>query len=114
MYLAYRYFKNKERAIGLSLLGFGALYLPWLVFSERTVFHFYSVSFQPWMILALVLFLQVLYTKLSLKNELLGRAFLIAFFSLAIALSLFFLPINLGLMLPFDQWQIRMWLPSWI
>jgi dolichyl-phosphate-mannose--protein O-mannosyl transferase len=39
---------------------------------------------------------------------------LAAFFALAFALSLFFLPINIGLLLPFEQWQMRMWLPSWI
>jgi len=114
LYLVYRYSRNRERTVGLVLLGLGALYLPWLVFSERTVFQFYAVSFQPWMILALVLVLQLLYRKFISQSALLGRLFLVGYFALAIALALFFLPINLGLMLPFDQWQLRMWLPSWI
>jgi dolichyl-phosphate-mannose--protein O-mannosyl transferase len=91
-----------------------ALYLPWLLFPERTVFQFYAVSFQSWMILALVLALQVSYRAIAGFRPELAKRLLAAFFALALALSLFFLPINIGLLLPFEQWQIRMWLPSWI
>jgi len=104
----------RERVIGLVLLGVAALYLPWLLFPERTVFQFYAVSFQPWMILALVLTLQVGYRSLASSRPQLAKALLVSFFVLALSLSLFFLPINIGTMMPFEQWQIRMWLPSWI
>lgn len=114
IYLLYRYFKSRERVVGLILLGMAALYLPWLLFPERTVFQFYAVSFQPWMILALVLALQVGYRGLAGSKPELAKGLLAAFFALAFALSLFFLPINIGLLLPFEQWQMRMWLPSWI
>jgi dolichyl-phosphate-mannose--protein O-mannosyl transferase len=114
IYLLYRYFKSRERVVGLILLGVAALYLPWLLFPERTVFQFYAVSFQPWMILALVLALQVSYRAIASFRPELAKRLLAAFFALALALSLFFLPINIGLLLPFEQWQIRMWLPSWI
>jgi dolichyl-phosphate-mannose--protein O-mannosyl transferase len=114
IYLIYRYFKARERVVGLVLLGVAALYLPWLLFPERTVFQFYAVSFQPWMILALVLALQVGYRVVASSKPALARGLLAAFFALALALSLFFLPINIGILLPFEQWQIRMWLPSWI
>jgi dolichyl-phosphate-mannose--protein O-mannosyl transferase len=114
IYLLYRYFKSRERVVGLILLGVAALYLPWLLFPERTVFQFYAVSFQPWMILALVLTLQVSYRAIAGTRPELAKRLLAAFFALALALSLFFLPINIGLLLPFEQWQIRMWLPSWI
>jgi hypothetical protein len=114
IYLIYRYFKARERVVGLVLLGVAALYLPWLLFPERTVFQFYAVSFQPWMILALVLALQVGYRVVASSKPARARGFLAAFFVLALALSLFFLPINIGILLPFEQWQIRMWLPSWI
>jgi dolichyl-phosphate-mannose--protein O-mannosyl transferase len=113
-YLLYRYFKSRERVVGLILLGVAALYLPWLLFPERTVFQFYAVSFQPWMILALVLALQVGYRAIAGFRSELAKRLLAAFFALALTLSLFFLPINIGLLLPFEQWQIRMWLPSWI
>ena len=112
LYLAYRYLRTRERLIGLVLLGVGALYLPWLLIPERTVFQFYAVSFLPWMILGLVLVMQILYRAIG--NTKLAKAWLIGFFVLATLVSIFFLPVNIGLVVPFDQWQLRMWLPSWI
>ena len=113
-FLVFRYLRSRERILGLILLGVGSLYLPWLLISERTVFQFYSISFLPWMILALVLALQILYRAIAGTNPRLAAGLLAAFFVLATGLSLFFLPVNIGLIVPFDQWQLRMWLPSWI
>lgn len=109
-----RYLKNRERVVGLVLLGVGSSYLPWLLISERTVFQFYSVSFQPWLILALVLMLQGIYLKLNSLRAGVGSAVIVGFLTLALMLSVFFLPINTGILLPFDWWQLRMWLPSWV
>jgi dolichyl-phosphate-mannose--protein O-mannosyl transferase len=111
-YLVYRYLRTRERVIGQVLLGVGALYLPWLLIPERTVFQFYAVSFLPWMILGLVLVMQILYRAIG--NTKLAKALVIGFFVLATLVSIFFLPVNIGLVVPFDQWQLRMWLPSWI
>lgn len=114
LYLGYRYFRRRERIVGLVLLGTAALYLPWLLITERTVFQFYSVSFQPWMILGLVLVMQIVYRATASANLRIANAVLFLFFLLAALLSAFFLPINTGMLIPFDQWQLRMWLPSWI
>ena len=111
MYLLYRYGKTRERVIGLVLLGVAALYLPWLLIPERTVFQFYSVSFLPWMILGLILVIQILYRAIS--NTKLAKALVVGFFVLATLVSIFFLPVNIGLVVPLDQWQLRMWPPSW-
>jgi dolichyl-phosphate-mannose-protein mannosyltransferase len=113
-FLGFRYLRSRERIVGLILLGVGSLYLPWLLISERTVFQFYSISFLPWMILALALGLQILYRAIAGTNPRLAVGLLAGFFVLATGLSLFFLPVNIGLIVPFDQWQLRMWLPSWI
>ena len=36
------------------------------------------------------------------------------FLALAVALSAYFLPIWTAESFPYDQWRMRMWLPSWI
>ena len=113
-YLIYRYFRSRERIIGLTLLGTASLYLPWLVLSERTVFQFYSVSFQPWLILGLVFALRQLRRQLNKVSQQLATVLVLGFFALALALALFFLPVNIGVFLPYELWQWRMWLPSWI
>jgi dolichyl-phosphate-mannose--protein O-mannosyl transferase len=112
LYLAYRYLRTRERVIGLVLIGVGALYLPWLLIPDRTVFQFYAISFLPWMILGLVLVIQILYRAIGETK--LAKTLAVGFFVLAALVSIFFLPVNIGLVVPFDQWQLRMWLPSWI
>lgn len=114
VYLSYRYARHRERVIGLTLLGTASLYLPWLIFSERTVFSFYSVSFQPFLILAVVFTLRQLRWKLASKSKPIGNSLIAGYFVLALALAMFFLPVNIGLFLPYELWQLRMWLPSWI
>lgn len=114
VYLVYRYIRRRERIIGLTLLGTASLYLPWLILSERTVFQFYSVSFQPWLILGLVFALRQLRRQLNKRSKGLASVVVLGFFVLAVSLSIFFLPVNIGLFLPYELWQLRMWLPSWI
>jgi dolichyl-phosphate-mannose--protein O-mannosyl transferase len=82
--------------------------------SERTVFQFYVVSFQPWLILGLVLAIQQLRRKLLAKSKTLANATTVSFVALTFGAFLFFLPVNTGMYLPFELWQLRMWLPSWI
>ena len=114
VYLVVRYAKHRERVIGLTLLGTASLYLPWLIFSERTVFQFYVVSFQPWLILGLVLALRVVRQKVRSKSKFLADSLIIGFIVLAIGISIYFYPVNTGIYMPYDQWRMRMWLPSWI
>ena len=114
VYIIYRYARHHERVLGLVVLGTASLYLPWIVLSERTVFQFYVVSFQPWLILGLVLVIQQLRRKLLLKSKTLGNVVTIGFVSLVFGAFIFFFPVNTGMYLPYEFWQLRMWLPSWI
>jgi dolichyl-phosphate-mannose--protein O-mannosyl transferase len=114
VYIIYRYVRHRERVLGLVLLGTASLYLPWIVLSERTVFQFYVVSFQPCLILGLVLVIQQLRRKLLLKSTALANAVTIGFVSLVFGAFVFFYPVNTGMYLPFELWQLRMWLPSWV
>jgi dolichyl-phosphate-mannose--protein O-mannosyl transferase len=114
VYIIYRFARHRERVLGLVLLGTASLYLPWIVLSERTVFQFYVVSFQPWLILGLVLLIQQLRRRLLLKSKTLANATTIGFVSMVFGAFLFFVPVNTGMYLPFELWQLRMWLPSWV
>jgi dolichyl-phosphate-mannose--protein O-mannosyl transferase len=114
IYIIYRYARHRERVLGLVLLGTASLYLPWIILSERTVFQFYVVSFQPWLILGLVLAIEQLRRKLLAKSKTLANATTLGFVALTFGAFLFFLPVNTGMYLPFELWQLRMWLPSWI
>jgi dolichyl-phosphate-mannose--protein O-mannosyl transferase len=96
--------QNRDKLGLLVFTGYVAGYLPWLVFSGRTSFQFYSVVFEPWILLAITL---MAYRYRSLK--------LVVWASLAtFAIFLFFLPIYLGFQIPLWFWQLHMWLPTWI
>ena len=114
IYITYRYVRHREKVLGLVLLGTTSLYLPWIVLSERTVFQFYVVSFQPWLILGLVLAVQQLRRELFLKSKTLANAVTISFVSLVFGAFVFFYPVNTGMYLPFELWQLRMWFPGWV
>ena len=53
LYLVYRLIRYREWRAGLILTGVAAGYLPWLLYPNRTVFQFYTIAFEPYLILGL-------------------------------------------------------------
>lgn len=101
-----------DKVAGFILLGIAAGYLPWFFFQKRTVFSFYAIVFEPFLILALVYC-----TKKFLGEEpwSRNRKLTVIFFVLLIALNfLYFLPLYMGSVITYDSWGHHMWLPSWI
>ena len=104
-------FAMRELDLGVLIpfIGIVAGYLPWFFFQERTVFTFYAIVFQPFLILAIVLLAKVAYEY----NQ--RFKYLIALFVIIIAINLiYFLPIFTGQITTYDAWFARMWWNSWI
>jgi dolichyl-phosphate-mannose--protein O-mannosyl transferase len=113
-FLLWLFVRKGDKTAGIILLGVGAGYLPWLIYLERTVFHFYVIAFEPFVILALVYAMATLWRSVGAqgRQRLLGAY---AGYALAsAAFSAFFLPIWLGTQTPYWFWLIHMWIPSWI
>jgi dolichyl-phosphate-mannose-protein mannosyltransferase len=55
LYLVYRLVRYRQWQVGLILMGMVAGYLPWLAYLNRTVFQFYTIAFEPYLILGLTL-----------------------------------------------------------
>ena len=53
-WFSHTYQHKRDRALNVIIGGIVAGYLPWFFFQERTVFSFYAIIFEPFMILALV------------------------------------------------------------
>lgn len=89
------------------LVGVTATYVPWLFLSQRTMFQFYTVTLEPFLVLALVAI--VVWLR---KNHLATLATNLVI--VAVAVSLFFLPVWMGL--PIPEWfaVIHYWFPTWI
>lgn len=95
-------------------VAFAAGWVPWLFFTQRTVFTFYAVVFIPYTVMALAICLRELNKRLLSEKPIHLRWPAISFVLVAIALTIFFYPILTGMSLTYDGWQLRMWLPSWV
>ena len=99
---------SKDRIAAFILAGIAGTYLPWFLIQGRTMFYFYAISILPFLILALI------YTfdwALKYKDY---RKY-IGVFIIVVAINfIYFLPIFLGIQIPYSDWLDRMWLPSWI
>ncbi len=93
----------------IPFIGILAGYLPWFFFQERTVFTFYAIVFQPFLILAIVLLAKVAYEyHPKLKYLIAGAVVLIALN------FIYFYPVFTGVITTYDAWFDRMWWSSWI
>ncbi len=54
VYVLYRFLRFAEWRAGLLLIGIAAGYLPWLLYPNRTMFQFYAIAYEPYLILCLV------------------------------------------------------------
>ena len=93
----------------IPFLGILAGYFPWFFFQKRTVFTFYAVVFEPFLILAIVLLAKLAYEY----DE--RFKIVIAVALIAIAFNfVYFYPIFTGDITTYDAWFARMWWSSWI
>lgn len=115
-YLLYRVIRYREWTSGFVLVGIVAGYLPWLMYLDRTVFQFYCVIFEPYMMLALAMTAKVVLGSPRDERSRRTRGIWIvgAFLVLAAALSAYFYPLWTGQQTSFVFWQAHMWLPSWV
>ena len=92
--------------------GLAAGYLPWFLFQKRTVFSFYAIVFEPFLIFALVYCAKYLMES-RVRREI--SQVLITIVILLIVLNfIYFYPLFTGEVITYDAWYARMWLPSWI
>jgi dolichyl-phosphate-mannose--protein O-mannosyl transferase len=106
------YHRKIDESLSFILLGIIAGYLPWFFFQKRTVFSFYAIVFEPFLILALV-YCAKLFIDHS-KNQANAQVIILGFVAVVFLNFLYFLPIYLGEVISYEQWHQRMWLTSWI
>ena len=106
------WFRTRDKITTLISLGLIAGYVPWLALTNRTVFEFYVIAFEPWLILLLVAGLRSWFRNTESKR--LTANLIGGFVILVLAASAFFYPVWVGHWISYEHWQWRMWLPSWI
>ena len=115
IYLVYRLIRFREWRVGIILAGLGAGYLPWLLYTNRTVFQFYTIDFEPYLILALAFVASQLIGVRGdpeYRREI-GLRWIAVFLIAAVAISVFFWPLWVGQQIDFKYMQLHYWLPTW-
>jgi dolichyl-phosphate-mannose--protein O-mannosyl transferase len=99
---------NRDRVSAFILAGIAGTYLPWFFLQNRTTFYFYAIAIFPFIVLALInVFNWALSNQINRK--------LIYGFVITVGINfIYFLPIFIGINIPYVDWLARMWLPSWI
>lgn len=107
--------RHRDGRAAAALAGIVGGYLPWLMYMDRTIFTFYTVAFEPWVVLCLAYVLGLLLGPPGAERErrLAGGLFVGSLLTLIVMVSAFFWPIWTGQVIDLEQWQWRMWLPSW-
>lgn len=98
------------------LTGVAAGYLPWLAYLSRTVFQFYTIAFEPYLVLGLTMALAAVagsHTDVE-RRRLAGLTTVGVYLALVVLLSLFFLPLWTGMPMPVWFLQLHYWFRSWI
>jgi dolichyl-phosphate-mannose--protein O-mannosyl transferase len=103
---------RKDRSAGLILLALLSNYLPWLLFPERTTFYFYAIAFLPYLILAITYSIKLYLEDETKQPKRIQNVY--AALGLTALIFAYFAPVYLGIVLTYDDWYSRMWLPSWI
>jgi len=105
----------RKRNHSLILLGIAAGLLPWFAFPERTTFSFYSIVFQPWIVLAIVAAIKEINERLPARISRRSKKAVLAAFILVIGGNfIYHSPIFLAITVTYDYWRGLMWFDSWI
>jgi dolichyl-phosphate-mannose--protein O-mannosyl transferase len=98
------------------VLGFGAGYLPWLLYPGRTMFQFYTIAFEPFMLLALTAAIATLLgtARDPEPRRVVGLRVVGVFGVVCVLLSIFFLPIWTGAEIPRWYVNLHFWFTSWV
>jgi dolichyl-phosphate-mannose--protein O-mannosyl transferase len=115
LYLTYRLIRYREWRVGIILAGFACGYLPWLMYLNRTVFKFYTIVFEPYMLLAIAFVVSQLIGSRGdpAEGRERGLRWIAVFLGASVAISIFFWPLWTGMQIDFKYMQLHYWLSTW-
>jgi dolichyl-phosphate-mannose--protein O-mannosyl transferase len=114
-YLVYRLVRYREWRVGLILMGIVAGYLPWLLYVNRTIFQFYAIVFEPYLILGLVMVIGLILgsARDPAWRRRSGILLVSAFVGVVVLVSAFFYPVWTGMQIPIWFAEAHYWWPGW-
>ncbi|MCE1177916.1 MAG: phospholipid carrier-dependent glycosyltransferase [Micrococcales bacterium] len=116
VFCVYWWLFRRDWRAGAILAGMAGGYLPWFQYQHRTVFGFYEIAFEPFVILAVTFLLGlVLGPRTAPTAQRRTRLMVVGgYLLLTFAVFVFFYPIYTAQVIPQEHWSWRMWFPSWV
>lgn len=113
---AWRAVAGRDWRSAALLAGYLAGWVPWLIFHGRTIFTFYAILLVPFLAGMLAISLASLPggPDASVVRRRCGILAVGTVLLLVLAATWFFLPVWTGEVLPYEQWDWRMWMPTWV
>ncbi len=113
---SWRWISQRDWRSGAVVLAVLAGWLPWLGFQGRTIFTFYSVAYVAFLAMAVAMTLGTILgpSNAPPRRRTIGAAVVGTFLLLALVSCWFFYPIWTADVIPYGQWQMRMWFPTWV
>ncbi len=107
--------KRDWRAAAILVL-VGSTWLPWIRWSDRPIFFFYSVAIAPFLVLAVTLVLGYLLGPpgSDARRRTWGAAIVGAYLLLVVIDTGYLYPVLSGQWIPYDAYSARMWFRTWI
>ena len=115
----HQWLMRRDWRAGAIAAGVVAGYGIWFYWQKRTIFAFYEITFEPFIVLAVVLVIGLL-LRPALSPECppnerqLRVVGIAAYLVVHVALFTYFYPIHAAEVIPYKEWYLRMWFPSWI
>lgn len=115
LYLVYRFAVARDWRHAVVLVGIASAWVPWLFF-DRTVFQFYTVLMEPFLLLALVFALRALLggQGASPERRLVGERVVTVFLLVVVALAAFWYPLWSAMQVPYEFYRLHSWLVTWV
>jgi len=107
--------RGRDGALWAVVIGFAAGYVPWLLLPERPTYFFYSIVYQPYLVIALAIALKHLLgspddERSRRRSGILGVS---VFLVVAVGLSVYFWPLWTGMMVDAGFLASHYWSPTW-
>jgi dolichyl-phosphate-mannose--protein O-mannosyl transferase len=107
---------RRDWRAGAALLCVAAGWLTWFPFVSRTKFDYYSMEFEPFLILCIVLCLGLILgpATASRRRRAIGASIVGGYALSVLVLFWYFYPILAYELLPYQEWLSHMWYYGWI
>ena len=110
---------RRDWRAGAVLIGVAAGWLPWFWYAfhdHRTMFYFYAVVFDPFLVIAVTLCLGLIIgpVRATVGRRALGAGLAGAYLLAVVADFWYMYPLFAAKIIPYSSWLARMWYHRWI